>query len=78
MARDIGEGFFAVTERSFRGMTTGELTQLFHEIDRHLRELRGAQSPKDELALVQSRNRKIQRLNSALVVMRGVRQKTGR
>ena len=75
MARDIGEGFFAVTERSFKGMSVSELSQLDHEIDRHLRELRGAQSPKDETALVQARSRKILRLSSALTMLRHYKQK---
>jgi hypothetical protein len=75
MARDIGDGYFAVTERSFKGMSRAEMNELTHEIDRHLRELRGAQSPKDETALIQARSRKIQRLTTAMVILRNYRQK---
>lgn len=76
MARDIAGGFTAVSERTFRMMTPPDLDQLGFEIDRHLRELRGeAPPPADDIPGIQQRNRRIQRLNSALVVLRGYRQK---
>lgn len=75
MARDIGEGYFAVTERSFKGMSRAEMNELTHEMDRHLRELRGTQSAKDETAVIQARGRKIQRLTTAMVILRNFRQK---
>lgn len=78
MARDIGEGYFAVTDRTFRKMSPAEINQLAHEIDRLLRELRGSQFPGDELQQIQARNRKIQRLNSAVMVLRGYRQRMKR
>jgi hypothetical protein len=78
MARDIGEGYVTVTDRTFRLMTPGEMQQLEFEIDRFLRELRGSQSPADELRVVQARNRKIQRLTSATMIARVFRQKTKR
>jgi len=75
-ARDIGEGFQVVTERSFKGLTKPEMDQLAFEIDRALRDIRAEQVPTDDLALIQAKNRKIQRLNGALVMMRSYRQKT--
>jgi len=75
-ARDIGEGFQVVTERSFKGLTKPEMDQLAFEIDRALRDIRGEQVPTDDLALIQAKNRKIQRLNGALVMMRSYRAKT--
>ena len=65
MARDISEGYISVTERTFRNMTGSEIQQRTFEIDRHLRELRGSQNATDELVVVQARNRKILRLNTA-------------
>lgn len=73
-ARDIAEGYFLITERSFKGMSEGEINQLAHEMDRHLRELRGASTVKDENTLVQARNRKIQRLASAMTVLRNAQR----
>ena len=74
-ARDIGEGFQVVTERSFKGLTKGEMDQLAFEIDRSLRDIRAEQVPVDDLPLIKAKNRKIQRLNGALMMMRGYRAK---
>jgi len=75
MARDIGEGFVNVTERTFKSMTEADMNQLVFEIDRSLRSLRGSQSATDELDVVKARNRKIQRLNTAVTISRTYRQK---
>lgn len=75
MARDIAEGFTLVTERSFRAMTRADLDQLSFEIERHMRELRGNQPPGDDLSAIQLRNRRVQRLNTAVMVLRSYRQK---
>jgi len=75
-ARDIAEGFQVVTERSFKGITPPEMDQLSFEINRGLRDIRAEQVPVDDLPMIQAKNRKIQRLNGALMMMRGYRQKT--
>lgn len=73
MARDVAEGYLLVTERTFKTMTRADLDQLTFEIDRHLRELRGDQPALDDLPAIQTRQRKMQRLNSALQMVRGYR-----
>jgi hypothetical protein len=73
MARDVAEGYLLVTERTFKTMTRADLEQLSFEIDRHLRELRGDQPSLDDLPAIQLRQRKMQRLNSALQMVRGYR-----
>lgn len=75
MARDIGEGFVNVTERTFKSMTDADMKQLVFEIDRFLRELRGSRSATEEIDSVKARNRKIQRLNTAVMISRTYRQK---
>ncbi len=75
MARDVAEGYLLVTERTFKTMTRPELDQLAFEFDRHLRELRGEQPSLDDLAAIQLRQRKMQRLNSTLLMVRGYRQR---
>jgi hypothetical protein len=65
-----------VTDRTFKPYSPAEIRQLTQEIDRYLRDLRGSQSATDELAVVQARNRKIQRLNTALMIARLFTQKT--
>lgn len=74
-ARDIGEGYQTVTERSFKGLAKGEMDTLAFEIDRALREIRGEQAPLEDLVAIQTRNRRIQRLNGALMMLRSYRQK---
>jgi hypothetical protein len=78
MVRDIAEGYVLITERSFRTLSRGELDQLGFELERHLRELRGDQPASQDIPAIQLRNRRIQRLNSAGVVLRSfrTRQKT--
>ena len=75
MARDITEGFIMVTERTFMRMLPAELDQLAFEMDRYMRDIRGEQPALDDLAAIQQRNRKILRLNTALMMLRSYRQK---
>jgi hypothetical protein len=76
MARDIAEGYSTVNERSFKNMVRADLEQLTFELDRHLRELRGEMPAQDDTPALQQRNRRIQRLNTAIVVLRSYRQKS--
>jgi hypothetical protein len=75
MARDIAEGYVMITERSFKTLTRGDLDQLGFELERHLRELRGDQAPLEDIQAIQARNRKIQRVNTAMMVLRSYRAK---
>jgi hypothetical protein len=73
MARDVAEGYLLVTERTFKPMSRSDLDQIVFEIDRHLRELRGEQPPLDDIPALQQRQRRIQRLNNALMIVRSYR-----
>jgi hypothetical protein len=75
MARDITEGFILVTERTFGRMQRGEVEQLAFEMDRHLREIRGEQPSLDDLPAIQLRNRRISRINTAMMMVRAYLQK---
>ena len=75
MARDIGGGFVNVTERTFKAMSDGDMNKLIFEIDRCLRDLRGSVVATDDIQVVKARNRKIQRLNSAVMISRTYRMK---
>ena len=75
MARDIAEGYLMVTERTFKSLTRPDLDQLGFELERYLRDLRGEQYPLDDIQAIQARNRKIQRVNMAMMVMRSYRAK---
>jgi hypothetical protein len=78
MAREIGEGYHLVTERTLKQLLPSELDQLAFELDRQLRDLRGQKTPLDDVQALQKRNRRLQRLNGALVMLNGYRQRTRR
>ena len=75
MARDVAEGYLLVTERVFKTMSRSDLDQVVFEIDRYLRELRGEQPPLDDVPALQQRQRRMQRLSNALIVVRSYRTK---
>jgi hypothetical protein len=75
MARDVSEGFLQVTERTFKLFSRSDIDQLGMEFDRLLRELRAEQPSLDDHAELQKKQRKLQRVNTALVVMRAYRAK---
>lgn len=75
MATGIADGYHLVNERTFRGMTRAELDTFTAEIDRHLREVRGEQVPLEDIPAVQHRARRIQRLNTALMILRAYRSR---
>ena len=75
MAKDIAEGYVMITERSFKSLTRSDLDQLTFELERHLRDLRSDQAPLDDIPAIQLRNRKIQRVNTAMMVLRSYRAK---
>ena len=54
-------------------MTVPEMNKLSHEIERLLRELRGGTVAGEASADLQTRQRRIQRLNSALTMLRAHR-----
>ena len=75
MATGIADGYHLVNERTFRAMSRSEMDQFAVELDRHLREVRAEQPALADLEAVKHRNRKIQRLNTALMILRAYRQK---
>jgi hypothetical protein len=77
MTRDVAEGYTLVTERTFRNLTPTDLDKLVFEMDRYLRELRGDQPPLDDIPAIQQRNRRIQRINQAMLVLRSFRTRLG-
>ena len=70
MARDIGEGFVLVTDRTLSRMSRAEIDQLTFELERSLRDLRGPPSADLETLELQRRNRKLLKLTGAQRVLR--------
>jgi len=75
MAQQISGGYVLVTERTLRRLQPGELNQLGFEIEKLLRTLRSEQPALDDTPAIQTRNRKIQRLNSTRQMIQGYRLK---
>lgn len=75
MAKDVGEGFVLVNERTFVRFEAGQLDQLAFELDRALREVRGEAVEPDNQAALQQKNRKILRINGALTMLRSYQQR---
>ena len=66
MARDVGEGYILVNHTTLKRMTGEELKQLRFEIERLLTGLRSEQPSLSDMSALQTRNRKLSRLNSAV------------
>ena len=71
MAKDIAEGYLLVTERTYQRFEPAQLEQLAFELERAQRDIRGVLSATDDVATIQQRNRKLQRLTQAIVMLRG-------
>jgi hypothetical protein len=75
MATGIAAGVHAVTERTSPPLSRADLVVFAVELDRHLREVRAEQPPLDDTTAIQSRNRRISRLNTALMILRAYKTK---
>lgn len=69
MARDVCEGYILLNSTLLKRMTSDELRQLRFEIERLLSGHRSDQPSQDEMLALQTRNRKIARLNSAVMMI---------
>lgn len=78
MARGIADGYHLVTERTFKSLSSGDISQLSQEMDNVLRDARGEQPPLEDLEAVKARNRRIQRLNTAVMILKNYKLKTKR
>ena len=72
MAKDIADGYLLVTERTYQRFEPAQLDQLAFEMERAQRDIRGDLSATDDMATIQQRNRKLQRLTQAISMLRGV------
>jgi hypothetical protein len=69
MAAQIGDGFILLSAHTLKGFHSGELMSLRTELDKILRDTRSLVPPQDDYQALQSRNRKIARLSSAVQVI---------
>jgi hypothetical protein len=71
MVDQIGEGYCLMHQGTLRGWPKADLQTLRAELDKALREVRATVPPQNDAQLSQLRNRKIGRLNSAMVLIQG-------
>jgi hypothetical protein len=69
MARDVGEGYILLNLSLLRRMPAEELRLLRFELEKMLTGVRGEQPALDNVMALQARNRKISRLNSAVLMI---------
>jgi hypothetical protein len=69
MARDVGEGYILINLSLLKRMTAEELRLLRFELEKMLTGVRGEQPALDNVMALQLRNRKISRLNSAVLMI---------
>lgn len=75
MVQQMKDGYILVTERTFKMMSGADMDKLSFEIDKQLRGVRGDQPSLDDLDAIKIRNRRIQRLNSGLNILRSFRKR---
>jgi len=76
MAKDIAEGYVLVTERTYQRFEPLQLDQLAFEMERALRDIRSDLSAQDDMATIQLRNRKLQRLTQGLSMLRSTQMRS--
>ena len=71
MANQIGEGYILMSAATLKRLQVPEVKQLEFEIDKLQREVRAETVATEDQAAVQKRNRKLGRLNQAMLIIRG-------
>jgi hypothetical protein len=70
MARQICDGFTLVSQVSLKRLSLEQMTTLEFELDKRLRETRGEPVDLDDQPALQTRNRRISRIEGAIRVLR--------
>lgn len=69
IARDVGEGFVAMTPLLLKKMGPEAVKSLYQEIRKYQTSVRGESFPTHDLNGIRKRNLKLQRIHNALIVM---------
>lgn len=78
MAKDICSGHLLVTERTFQRFQKPQLDKIAFELERMLRSVRAEQAPQDDRSAIQDRQRRMQRLNTARMILTNTRRRLKR
>ena len=77
-AADVAEGYLTLSPPVLKKLPPGEMASLQTELDRAARELRSQVIPADDPDAAQKRNRKLQRISQAAIVLSAWRSRAGR
>jgi hypothetical protein len=75
MAREIAGGFLLVTDRTFKRFSAEQLRLLSFELERLIRDVRSEQPDLDDMKAIQKRNRTLQRVTSARLMLQNFLQR---
>jgi hypothetical protein len=75
MVRDIADGFVLPTELTFKQFRPSDFAAFSQEADKFLREIRGNQVLASDVEGTQKRQRRMQRLQQAMVVARSIQSR---
>jgi hypothetical protein len=75
MVRDISEGYIIVSELTFKKFQPADFQTFGFELDKLLREIRGAVPATGDVEATQKRHRRMQRLQQALTIANNVRSR---
>ena len=70
MAKEVMDGYILVTPHVLKKYNLEQLKSLNFELEKLLRELRGQNYPTEDAKAVQQRNRKSQRISTAMLTIR--------
>ncbi|HPW55541.1 MAG: hypothetical protein KA072_10250 [Thermoanaerobaculaceae bacterium] len=73
MAGQVADGYTLVTAVQLKRLTDPEMDQLLFELERILRDLRGTVIPLEDVAAIQTKNRKLARINGAVQQIQATR-----
>jgi hypothetical protein len=74
MARQVCDGFALLSQVSLKRLSLDQMTTLEFELDKRLRETRGEPVDLNDQPSLQSRNRRLSRIEGALRVLRNTIQ----
>ena len=75
MVRDIADGFVIPTELTFKHFAMQDFVAFTQEADKFLREVRAAQPATNDVEETRKRQRRLQRLQQAMSLARGVQSR---
>lgn len=75
MVRDIADGFVIPTELTFKHFAMPDFVTFTQEADKFLREVRAAQPATNDVEETRKRQRRLQRLQQAMSLARGVQSR---